>query len=131
MFMSLFIGASCYNNFYFILEGYKKVCFTESTKKEGFYRFHIMAELYSINVEHTIPDEQMIRIYQTTDYKKTFTSRIDGDFILCVVSLTRSEQNIKIKITTGVSAKDFSEVVKESDLVPINEKVIFLFRLNL
>lgn len=116
--------SSAYNNeFSIILKSRSKQCFTEFIEKGTFFRVDIKTEIYMINLEVQLPGEPLLLFNNSSSFKRSFTSLETGEFSICMNSFTKNDQRINIKLVTGVAAKDFSEIVKESDLKPINEKV--------
>lgn len=121
--LSLVLKVSSLQEFSFILKAKFSQCFSERVAKDSFFKLDINTEIHMVNVEYAPPGEPKFGENNVNTFKKSFTAKQDGDFAFCVNSVTSNDQKVYVKFSVGVSAKDFSEIVKESDLKPINDKV--------
>lgn len=109
--------------FGFVLKSKVTQCFTEKVSKDNFFKIEINTEIHMVKVEYAPPGEHKFGENNVNSFKKSFTAKEDGEFLFCVTSITNNDQKVYLKFALGVSAKDFSEIIKESDLKPINDKV--------
>ena len=121
--ISLIIQIHTLQEFGFLLKSKAKQCFTERVSKDNFFKIEISTEIHMVKIEYAPPGEHKFGENNVNSFKKSFTAKEDGDFLCCVTSVTNSDQKVNLKFAVGISAKDFSEIIKESDLRPINNKV--------
>lgn len=121
--ISTFIQVYSLQEFGFVLKSKVTQCFTEKVSKDNFFKIEINTEIHMVKVEYAPPGEHKFGENNVNTFKKSFTAKEDGDFLFCVTSITNNDQKVYLKFALGVSAKDFSEIIKESDLKPINDKV--------
>ena len=98
-------------------------CFYEELKVDEFFRFEVKTDIYSVKIDYTLPGDIKQVFPGSNDFKRSLHSKKAGEFQFCITSTSYNDQKIFLKFATGLAAKDFSELVKEEDLKPINTKV--------
>jgi hypothetical protein len=116
-----------YNNFTFIHKPKESRCFFEQVHKDYFFKIEINPDIYPVHVWYRFPQNNEVQDSFQENFKKSFTTKVDGEFKFCVISSSKNEQRVSLKFSAGVQANDFSNIIKEVDLKPVNQKVYIFF----
>jgi hypothetical protein len=106
--------------FGFEIKPYATFCTGEYLTENTVAIFSISSSSNKLNIELFSPDSK--KIYekkQQGETKVSFTSSSTGNYKLCVKSYDNNVMDIDIDFASGVAAKDYSELAKQSNLKPL------------
>lgn len=70
---------------------------------------------------------QLFNKEKESEVKIAYTPKVSGNHQICIDNRSEKEIRLEFQFKTGVSAKDYSSVAKQSNLKPMELNVRFLF----
>ena len=102
------------------LSGYQQRCLKEYYQTSTVIIFYLFSHSKNIQMRITDPNEKLLFLRSNSSLEYSTTTEVSGYYTVCLKSLIREKIIVELTIKSGVSARDYSSVVKTKDIEPID-----------
>ena len=127
-FILLKLSLSQYNSFSMELDSFQERCLSEYYKSQTVIIYELESRSKEMLLEVKSPDGRIVYHHINNTSLFSLTTKSNGFYSVCTKNMGRFSGEVQLTIKSGISANDFSSVVKSKDLDPIDNELDKIIR---
>ena len=127
-FILLKLSLSQYNSFSMELDSFQERCLSEYYKSQTVIIYELESRSSEMLLEVKSPDGRIVYHHINNTSLFSLTTKSNGFYSVCTKNMGRFSGEVQLTIKSGISANDFSSVVKSKDLDPIDNELDKIIR---